>query len=87
MPKPGSVEPGTDSAGEYIAGDMLTRSGAASVHRRRDAAAGTIELLKQRTEVLELKENLTEDDRQSALRMSGLLGNVTAQTLRNSTLL
>ena len=59
--------------------DMLTRSGA-SVHRRRDASVGTIELLKRMTEVLELKdrESLTEDDRQSALRMNGLLSSVTS---------
>ena len=50
----------------------------AGVRRRRDAATGTLELLERRTELLELKENLTEDDRQSALSMSGLLGNVTA---------
>ena len=37
-----------------------------------------MELLERRTEVLELKENLTEVDRQSTLRMSGLLGKVTA---------
>ena len=42
----------------------------AGVRRRRDAATGTLELLERRTEVLELKENLTVDDRQSALRMS-----------------
>ena len=55
---------------------MLTRSGA-SVCRRRDAAIGTIELLKHRTPVLEGKESLTEDDRQSALQMNGLLSSVT----------
>ena len=56
---------------------MLTRSGA-SVRRRRDAAIATIELLERRTAVLEDKESLTEDDRQSALRMNGLLSSVTA---------
>ena len=55
---------------------MLTRSGA-SVRRRRDAAIGTIELLERRTEVLEGKESLTEDDRQSALRINELLSHVT----------
>ena len=55
---------------------MLTRSGA-SVRRRRDAAIGTIELLERRTAVLELKESLTENDRQSAMRMNGLLSSVT----------
>ena len=55
---------------------MLTRLGA-RVHRRRDAAIGTIQLLERRTAVLELKEPLTEDDRQSAMRMNGLLSNVT----------
>ena len=57
---------------------MLTRSGAAGVRRRRDACTGTIELLERRTEVLELKEILTDDDRQSALRMSGLIGTITS---------
>ena len=56
---------------------MSIRAGA-GVRRRRDAGTGTMELLERRTEVLELKENLTENDRQSALRMSGLLGKVTA---------
>ena len=56
---------------------MLTRSGA-SVRRRRDAAIGTIGLLERRTAVLESKASLTEDDRQSALRMNGLLSSVTA---------
>ena len=55
---------------------MLTRSGA-SVRRCRDAAIGTIELLEQRTAVLELKEPLTEDDRQSGMRMNGFLSSVT----------
>ena len=54
---------------------MLTRSGA-GVRRRRDAAMGTI--LERRTEVLGLKQSLTEDDRQSAVRMNGLLSSVTA---------
>ena len=48
---------------------MLTRL-RAIICRCRDAAIGTVELLEQRTEVqhlLELKETLTEDDRQSAL--------------------
>ena len=57
----------------------LTRSGA-GLRRCRDAAIGTIELLERRTEVLELKEPLTEDDRQSAVRMNGLLSNVTADS-------
>ena len=56
---------------------MLTRLGA-TVRRRRDAAIGTIELLERRTTVLEAKESLTEDDRQSTLRMNGLLSSVTA---------
>ena len=56
---------------------MLTRSGA-SVRRRRDAAIGTTGLLECWTEVLEDKESLTEDDRQSALRMNGFLCSVTA---------
>ena len=56
---------------------MSTRSGA-SVRRRRDAAIGTIGLLERRTAVLEGKESLTEDDRQSALRMNELLSSVTA---------
>ena len=55
----------------------MSRSGA-NICRCRDECTGTIELLEQRTEVLELKESLTEDDRQSALCMSGLLGNVTS---------
>ena len=57
---------------------MSVRTGA-GVCTRRDVATGTLELLERRTEVLELKENLTEDDRQSALRMSGLLGNITGE--------
>ena len=57
---------------------MLSKSGAAGVRRRRDACTGTIELLERRTEVLELKEELTEDDRDSALRMNGLLGSITS---------
>ena len=55
---------------------MLTRSGG-GVRRHRDVAIGTIELLERRTAVLELKESLTEDDRQSAMRMNGLLSSVT----------
>ena len=55
---------------------MLTRSGS-GIRRRRDAAIGTIELLKCRTTALEFKESLTEDDRQSAPRMNGLLSSVT----------
>ena len=55
---------------------MLTRSGA-SVHRCKDMAIGTIELLERRTTVLEGKESLTEDDRHSALRMNELLSSVT----------
>ena len=57
---------------------MLTRSGPHGIRRRRDAAIGTIELLERRTAVLEHKESLTDDDRQSALRMNGLLSSVTA---------
>ena len=56
---------------------MLTRLGA-SVCRCKYAAIGTIELLERRTTVLEGKESLTEDDRQSALQMNGLLSSVIA---------
>ena len=55
---------------------MLTRLGA-SVHRHRDVAIQTIELLERRTLVLEHKESLTEDDRQSGMRMNDLLSSVT----------
>ena len=58
---------------------MLTTSGA-SVCRCRDATIGPIELLEPRPVVLEHKESLIEDDRQSGMRMNGLLRrtNVTA---------
>ena len=54
---------------------MIARS-RASGRRRREAANGTIELLERRTEVLEARERLNNDDRRSALRMSKLLGDV-----------
>ena len=57
---------------------MLTRSDTHYVRRHRDAAIGTIDLLERRTAVLEHKEFLTYDDRQSALRMKGLLSSVTS---------
>ena len=56
---------------------MLTRSGTHGVRRHRDVAIGTIELLEQKTVVLEHKESLTNDDRQSALWMNELLSSVT----------
>ena len=55
---------------------MLIISGA-GVRSRMDEPTGTLELLKPRTEVLELKDILVEDDTQPVLRMSWLLGNVT----------
>ena len=70
------IEPGTNSSGKNIVADR-SRSGA-SVRRCKGTYTGTIELLEPSTEVLELKESLTEDNRQSPLRMSGLLGNVTS---------
>ena len=38
---------------------------------------GTIEVLKCRTAVLELKETLTEDNIQSAMKMNGFFNSVT----------
>ena len=55
---------------------MITRSGT-SARRRRDAANETVKLLERRTEVLEIKEHLSDSDRQSALRMNKLLSDVT----------
>ena len=54
---------------------MSTRSGP---RRRRDAASGTVKILERRTAKLESKEELTKADTQSALRMSKLLGDVSA---------
>ena len=54
---------------------MITRSGT-SVRRRREAAGGTVKLLERRTTVLEDKEELTPADKQSALRMSKFLSDV-----------
>ena len=63
---------------EYnIVATMSTRSGT-SARRRREAASGTVKLLERRTAALEVKEELTVADRQSALRMSKLLGDVSA---------
>ena len=56
---------------------MITRSGTRA-QRRREAANGTVKLLEQRTEALEAKEWLMDDDKRSALRMSKLLGDVSA---------
>ena len=55
---------------------MFARLGA-SVRQHRDASIGKMELLERRTVVLEGKESLTEDERQSALWMNGLLSSVT----------
>ena len=51
---------------------MQTRSGG-NPRRRRDAVTGTIKLLEQRMATLEVKEELTEEEVQSVLRMSKLL--------------
>ena len=54
---------------------MSTRSGT-SAKRRREAASGTVKLLERRTAALEAKEELTAADKQSALRITKLLGDV-----------
>ena len=53
---------------------MLTRG--SNPKKRRNAAAGTINLLEKRIGTMELKEKLTKGDIQSVLRMNKLLGNV-----------
>ena len=57
---------------------MITISGS-SARRRREAANGTVKVLERRTEALEAKERLTDDDRLSALRMSKLVADVSAK--------
>ena len=47
-------------------------------HRRRDASCESILMLEQRIMLLEVKGELTESDRQSALRMSKMINDVTA---------
>ena len=54
---------------------MSTRSGT-SAKRRREAASGTVKLLERRTAALEAKEELTNADKQSALRITQLVGDV-----------
>ncbi len=56
---------------------METRSGT-GIRRRREAADSTVKLLERRTAELEAKETLTTADRQSALRMTKLLSDVSA---------
>ena len=53
---------------------MLTRG--SNPKKRRNAAAGTINLLEKRLATMELKEELTKGDIQSILRMSKLLSDV-----------
>ena len=60
---------------------MLTRG--SNPKKRRNAAAGTINLLEKRIGTMELKEELTKGDVQSIVRMSKLLSDVhVATTLR-----
>ena len=54
---------------------MITRG--MNVRRRRDASRESILMLEQRIMLLEVKEELTEGDRQSALRMSKMINDVT----------
>ena len=46
--------------------------------RRRDASRESILMLEQRIMLLEVKGELSENDRQSALRMSKMINDVTA---------
>ena len=55
---------------------MLTRTTGANPRRRREAAAGTIDLLEKRIGFLEVKEELTKSDKQSILRTSKLLADL-----------
>ena len=56
---------------------MITRSGS-NVWRRQEAASVTIKALEQRIGALEIKEKLTKADKQSALIMSKLPCDVSA---------
>ena len=53
---------------------MITRS--MNVRRRRDASRESILMLEHRIMLLEVKGELTESDRQSALRMSKMINDV-----------
>ena len=55
---------------------MITRG--MNVRRRRDASRESIHMLEQRIMLLEVKGELTESDRQSALRMSKMINDVTS---------
>ena len=54
---------------------MLTRS-EGNLRRRGDAATQTIKLLERRLDTLELKQELTENDILSVLRLSKLFSDV-----------
>ena len=56
---------------------MITRSGT-NVRRRREAASGTIKVLERRTGALGDQGKADKADKQSALRMSKLLSDVSA---------
>ena len=55
---------------------MITR--VMNVRRRRDASHKSIHMLEQRIMILEVKGELTDSDRQSALRMSKMINDVTS---------
>ena len=55
---------------------MITRG--MNPRRRRDASRESILMLEQRIMLLEMKIDLSENDRQSALRMSKMINDVTA---------
>ena len=56
---------------------MITNLGTGT-RRCQDVVNGTVRLQKRRTGALEAKEQLTKTNKQSALRMSKLLGDVSA---------
>ena len=47
-------------------------------HRRRGASHESVIMLEQRTMLLEMKNELSENDRKSALRMGKMISDVTA---------
>ena len=55
---------------------MITRG--MNPRRRRDASRESILMLEQRIMLLEVKSELSENDRQSALRISKMVADVTA---------
>ena len=56
---------------------MITRG--MNTRRRRDLSRESIYMLEQRIMVLEVKGDLTENDRQSALRMSKMINDVSTE--------